>query len=315
MITEEQKVLIGDLREDNKSYKVIADMLGTTKNTIKGYCNKHGLGGFKGEVIKVKEEEFKERLEKQQPNFIYHSGYTGSHDDFMCQCKVCGRVQKRNALCARLGLDGVYIQCENCIEITKVKKGEEKIYERLHRDRSVRYHPIVTCLWCRKVVITRGPAQKYCNDDCYRESQKNHNEYTKQCDECGAEFKTLHNGNRYCSIRCRRRKFGRHRNISRDVRLRRNGKIDYSITLDKLIKRDRNICHICGEICNTTDYKRVDSYFIARESYSSIDHLLPVSRGGTHTWDNIKLAHRRCNNNKLNHLFHGVIGKQITMSI
>ena len=92
VFTEEQKNLISELRAESKSYKVIADMLDSSKNTIKGYCNKHGLGGFKGEVVKVKEEEFKERFEKQQPGFIYHSGYTGSHDDFKCQCKVCGHV-------------------------------------------------------------------------------------------------------------------------------------------------------------------------------------------------------------------------------
>jgi 5-methylcytosine-specific restriction endonuclease McrA len=26
-----------------------------------------------------------------------------------------------------------------------------------------------------------------------------------------------------------------------------------------------------------------------------IDHLVPVSAGGSHTWDNVALAHRRCN--------------------
>ena len=30
----------------------------------------------------------------------------------------------------------------------------------------------------------------------------------------------------------------------------------------------------------------------------SIDHLIPVSDGGAHTWDNVALAHRTCNSTR-----------------
>lgn len=315
MFTNEQKDLIKELREDNKSYKVIADMLDTTKNTVKGYCNSNGLGGFRAEGFRVKEDEFKERFEKQQSAFVYHSGYVGSHDRFMCQCRICGHIQGRNALCARLGLDGFYIQCDNCNRLEKESKRIEQEETRRKWKRKENEYSDAICKWCGNVFTRQGNAQLYCGYDCYRESEKNHIEYTKQCKECGCEFTALHNGNAYCSTICRARKKRRHRGLSKDARLRVNGKIDYSITLVKLIKRDKNICHICGGKCNTTDYKIVNGYFIAGESYSSTDHLLPRSKGGTHTWDNIKLAHRGCNNDKLNHLFYGGLGKQITMSI
>ena len=48
-----------------------------------------------------------------------------------------------------------------------------------------------------------------------------------------------------------------------------------------LYQRDRGMCGICR--------KRV------ARSQMSIDHIVPISRGGTHTWDNVQLAHTECN--------------------
>ncbi|MFC9724785.1 HNH endonuclease [Bacillus cereus] len=36
--------------------------------------------------------------------------------------------------------------------------------------------------------------------------------------------------------------------------------------------------------------------------YPSIEHIIPVSKGGTHTWDNVKLDHRKCNYLKSNEM-------------
>jgi 5-methylcytosine-specific restriction endonuclease McrA len=36
----------------------------------------------------------------------------------------------------------------------------------------------------------------------------------------------------------------------------------------------------------------------------NIDHVVPRSRGGTHTWDNVVAACRRCNSRKEDHLLH-----------
>jgi 5-methylcytosine-specific restriction endonuclease McrA len=68
------------------------------------------------------------------------------------------------------------------------------------------------------------------------------------------------------------------------------------VSLEKLIERDKGICHICGEPVDRNDYfRRDDNYFMVGPRYPSIDHLLPLSRGGGHTWANVKLAHLSCN--------------------
>jgi 5-methylcytosine-specific restriction endonuclease McrA len=35
--------------------------------------------------------------------------------------------------------------------------------------------------------------------------------------------------------------------------------------------------------------------FIAYGLYPSIDHIVPLAKGGNHTWNNVQLAHHYCN--------------------
>lgn len=60
-----------------------------------------------------------------------------------------------------------------------------------------------------------------------------------------------------------------------------------------IYKRDKYKCQLCGENVNM------------EKSYPdpmspSIDHILPLSKGGTHEPDNVQLAHLRCNLKKHN---------------
>lgn len=72
--------------------------------------------------------------------------------------------------------------------------------------------------------------------------------------------------------------------------------IDKSIQLKALIERDNNICHICGDSCDTEDvYLNENGKKICGEKYPTIDHVIPRSKGGRHMWSNVKLAHKRCN--------------------
>ena len=77
-----------------------------------------------------------------------------------------------------------------------------------------------------------------------------------------------------------------------------NAVVDRDISLDKLYSRDKGICYICGEKCDFKDYEERNGHFIAGSNYPSIDHIIPIARGGKHAWDNVKLAHHKCNTNK-----------------
>ena len=80
----------------------------------------------------------------------------------------------------------------------------------------------------------------------------------------------------------------------------KNPKVDSNISLLALFARDGGICKICGLPCDYTDYELDGKYFIAGNLYPSIDHVKPLSKGGSHTWDNIQLVHKRCNSIKSN---------------
>ena len=41
-----------------------------------------------------------------------------------------------------------------------------------------------------------------------------------------------------------------------------------------------------------------------KRQYASLEHLLPLSRGGTHESKNIVLAHRKCNGERASHMHH-----------
>ena len=52
--------------------------------------------------------------------------------------------------------------------------------------------------------------------------------------------------------------------------------------------RDQHLCQYCGSAAE------------------NVDHVIPRSRGGTHTWDNVVAACKRCNSRKENRLPHEV---------
>lgn len=92
--------------------------------------------------------------------------------------------------------------------------------------------------------------------------------------------------------------------LKRDNRIKNGSKIDY-ITLRQLFKRDNGICWLCGKKCNYEDKqykisKNGRNYLATGPNYPSVDHVIPLSKGGTHTWDNVKLAHKSCNSKKYN---------------
>lgn len=81
----------------------------------------------------------------------------------------------------------------------------------------------------------------------------------------------------------------------------KNYKIDKNITKEFLYKKYNGMCCICGEKCDSEDYYyNKDGYFITGKKYPTIDHIIPISKGGEHTEENTQLAHFVCNCKKNN---------------
>lgn len=60
----------------------------------------------------------------------------------------------------------------------------------------------------------------------------------------------------------------------------------------KQVARGRPPCHLCG---NEIDY---DAASHLEPLSFTIDHIIPLAKGGTDTIDNLAAAHRKCNRDK-----------------
>lgn len=64
---------------------------------------------------------------------------------------------------------------------------------------------------------------------------------------------------------------------------------DRRIRITRLMARDGAACGICGEPLN----RSIEDEFSSE--YITFDHITPLSKGGRDAVENIRLAHRRCN--------------------
>lgn len=154
--------------------------------------------------------------------------------------------------------------------------------------------------------------KKYCSKECQLEAgrinmrKRLKNKFIseiKECKYCGKHFATEYKKSKtYCSDECKRKMnnlLSKLHDGKRAERIQRNGEIHNDITLKKLYKKHNGLCSICGEKCDYEDYSiSKEGYFIANSNYPSIDHIIPIAKGGTHTWNNVQLAHRICNSIK-----------------
>lgn len=114
--------------------------------------------------------------------------------------------------------------------------------------------------------------------------------YTGTCKVCGKEFRTLNPAQVTCSKECGKR----YSNARKQHRIPKAQLIDKDITLEALYRRDAGVCYLCGKLCDWDDRHGN----IVGANYPSIDHVIPIARGGLHSWGNVRLAHHGCNSAK-----------------
>lgn len=160
---------------------------------------------------------------------------------------------------------------------------------------------LVVCPTCNKSFRTYRDNKSYCSDECRKNRKQSKRNIPKMvkitivnhCDECGKEHHTTSKAQRFCSYKCKTR----NRNKLNELERRKYYDAgDNSITLTKLIDKENNICYICLGECDSKDYIKDDKgTIICGNNYPSIEHVIPLSKGGKHEWGNVKLAHRGCN--------------------
>jgi hypothetical protein len=150
------------------------------------------------------------------------------------------------------------------------------------------------CEYCGKEYNPKTIKSKYCSIECGLEAnKKQHREqyishetyYEKICTICGKKYISTDNKSKYCSIYCR----NKIRIMIHNTKKRGNKYLLYEgVNYELIYQRDKGICHICGS--------RVHKKFNRKDKLSgTMDHLIPLSRGGSHIYENVKLAHWICN--------------------
>ena len=121
-------------------------------------------------------------------------------------------------------------------------------------------------------------------------------ELTRPCEECGGTFYDHLPHTLTCSNECRRKRTNRQAKLYNSTRLNETNIIDRDISLEKLYERDDGICYLCGGECDYHDHTiTLEGHYIAGPTHPSIEHVIAIANKGMHSWENVKLAHFRCN--------------------
>jgi 5-methylcytosine-specific restriction endonuclease McrA len=80
-------------------------------------------------------------------------------------------------------------------------------------------------------------------------------------------------------------------------------KVDKKLSWRTLWAAGCRSCYLCGQECNPADYRTITNVAnrkqkIVGATHPTLDHVVALVRGGTHTRDNVDLACSRCNSRK-----------------
>ena len=203
-------------------------------------------------------ERVKAMVEEHCPGFEYAGNYTGTDGHADIRCKECGAIIHRTWWSIRHGK----ATCDACASQSRELK---RINDKIQADRQKE-------LARQKRERDRRLAQKYQQLSI------------KICPICGDPFVGR---STYCSNDCQRQNKWQMKEGYR-----------HQFPLEDVFKRANGICYICGKPCDWNDYTERDGVIIYGDNYPSRDHVIPKSRGGANSWENIKLAHRICNSLK-----------------
>jgi hypothetical protein len=157
---------------------------------------------------------------------------------------------------------------------------------------------ISTCPQCGKMFRNIG-GRTYCSHECYLES-KRPLEQTSACLICGQEFNQRGHKLKYCSSLCSTKAqaevYRRNSTTRRALRVA-NGNVEM-INPKEIFDRDGWRCQLCGKKVDKRLYKTKGT---ARHSNApSLDHIIPISKGGEHNKANVQCACYLCNCKKGN---------------
>lgn len=262
-----------DLRKQGLLYPEIVDALGCNYEYVKETCRKNNLGYSKDELAKHS-GSFKPYKDWQKAVDDYYGGpgiaevieqhrTSNGETKVTARCVKCGEIKGLSSITLRKNQRGRCLKCQ-----------KEQTQKKIHSEK-------FELEWRKEYQLHRDGVQvgmRFC--ECGQLIPFRFN----LCDKCRKEHK-----------RIQRRRSDKRKEL---IRYRRCKDGDWSINLEELFERDHGLCYLCQKECDWSDYEIRDGAFIAGNKYPSIDHVVPLAKGGRHEWSNVKLACRLCNSLK-----------------
>ena len=284
-----------------------ANAFGFTKVDINNFVKLRGLTNgkcFRDARTEQLKRDAKKRLVEslEEKGFFYLSGYENKNSKISIRCCACWAEFVRTYEFIKKG----NLICRRCEHEKTIQRTEERKAQR-ERERELKLELKQLQLELEKRFIPKlNPYEKL------------HEEFLNRsgiCEICGKPYSVREyvnscglkqaRNNGVCSKACRNVKLNRLGRESRKRlgvkdnhrhRARKYGcEYDSSVNLKKLIARDGLRCAICGGVCNLDDHGWTE-YFGPMSP--TIDHIIPMSKGGGHTWNNVQVAHAICNSEK-----------------
>lgn len=241
---------------------------------------------------------------KPLEDFPKKASRTDGHDSYCKQCKSAydkeRRKQKGNILNE---------QCRRWHEENKeyirsyYKKYKKEVGERKRKElrgQSCKIY-IKQCLTCDKTFISRYSTKKYCCKSCSTRYYDLADTRYRICAYCKKEYDFFHKGSQsYCSDECKHKASKAQNRLYR----KRNGKRTHKQRADKygcvyevvdriaVFERDNWTCQLTGI---KTPRSLMGSNL---PNEPTIDHIIPLSKGGSHTYDNLQCVSRYANSIK-----------------
>lgn len=284
----ERNAKILELRQNGMTMDEIADALNTTEGIVAGICRANGCGGAirsgwdrertEAQLLGIEkahqkaiaqgESHYRELLESLGAEYL--GGYTCSDGSVNVRYPQCGHEAVLS--CITLRQRKTMIPCSACAEEQRKRKEVERAEQKAIKREEKRQ------------------ARMIAEEEKAREREQKR---WKECEECGKIFydDSYSTSRKYCSDSCSNKSQNRRKEAKR--RGYRS-----KISLSKLYKRDNGRCYICGCSCNYEDHQVIGGAFVVGPSYPTVEHVIPLCKGGTDSWDNVKLACHSCNSKK-----------------
>jgi len=110
----------------------------------------------------------------------------------------------------------------------------------------------------------------------------------RECGELGCSAKLRpHNKSGYCPPHSARSARRNRRALMRDAWIE-------DVSTDIVWRRDNGTCHLCGDLADADDWH--------------LDHVIPLARGGSHSYLNCAVSHPACNLKKSDNLSPSALG-------